>query len=163
MISDDGQPQHGNVSEDALIDGLSKVDPLFSAHQDFDYDAVEVALGCAPEQLDDDSCSRLATALIVMLRWIIGGQKLQPGCENLIGTRAVAAAWVLKPDLFDSVSQAELGRQLGKTHQVGISKHAAEFTRLFNVRNRGQSHAWNATIDPRTSTKPLTQEEPHEV
>ena len=143
------QPHHGNVLEDALIDGLSKIDPLFSAHQDFDYDAVEIALGCAPEQLDEVTCSRLADALAVLLRWITN-TKIQPGAEREIGLRALSAAWVVRPDLLDSVSQCELGRKLGHVHKMELSKHCAEFSRVFPVKNRAQSHGHAPAARPET-------------
>jgi hypothetical protein len=52
---------------------------------------------------------------------------------------------VVNPDLFGGLSQSEIARLLG-TQKMNISRHAAEFSRRFGVRNRGQSHAWNLRV-----------------
>ena len=118
------------------------VDPLHDSHQDFDYDAVEQALGCKVDALDEETCSRLAAALVVLVRWL-ADVELKKDCHRLIGLRAIAAAWVVRPDLFHGMSQTELAELIGAKNKMEISRHAAEFSRMFSVRNRGQSHGWN--------------------
>lgn len=60
---------------------------------------------------------------------------------KIIGARAIAVAWVLKPELFGGASLTAVAKSLG-FHVMYLSPHAAEFTRKFGIRNRAQSHAW---------------------
>lgn len=123
------------------------VDPLHDSHQEFDYDAVERALGCKPEEMDEETCSKLAQAVLVLVQWLTDVE-LKKDCQRLIGHRALAAAWVVKPDLFHGMSQTELAELIGAKNKMEISRHAAEFSRVFAVRNRGQSHGWNYSKEP---------------
>lgn len=117
----------------------AKVDPLFESSYDFDMAAVERALGEA-EKLPDEHRDQLATAIWEIVRWLCD-VPMNPNAPAMIGRRAIALAWVIRPELFDGISLTKLAASLD-LHKVLMSIHSAEASRVFKVRNRGQSHGW---------------------
>ncbi|HWN96166.1 MAG TPA: hypothetical protein VNT99_14115 [Methylomirabilota bacterium] len=125
-------------------------------HTDFDYDAVERALG-SRNGLDDEGYARLAQAFVVVLTWMLNTRLCQ-GADAFIGRRAIAAAWVLKPEMFNGLSQTQVAALIGQ-HKMAISKSASDFSRVFGIRNRGQMHGHNFKVSA-TSTNPLPDVSP---
>ena len=117
----------------------AEVDPLFDSSYEFDMAAVERALGEA-EKLPDEHREQLATALWEILRWLCD-VRMCPKAPEIIGRRAIALAWVMRPELFDGQSLTAISTSLG-LHKVAMSIHSADFSKRFRVRNRGQSHGW---------------------
>ena len=67
---------------------------------------------------------------------------MSAGNVGVIGRRTIAMGWVIDPDLFGGLSQTEIAAIIG-CHKMNLSKSAAEFSRKFKIRNRGQRHGWN--------------------
>lgn len=121
------------------------VDPLDGRVLDFDWPQLEQLLQEA-EQADARApdISLLGEVLCRLFGWLTHGKKLPAeGLDRLIGRRAIAMIWVIRPDLIEGTpSLATLAKQLGET-RAGLSWHAADFTRVFGLRNRGQAAGWN--------------------
>ena len=120
------------------------VDPLSDKHQDFDFDAVCRALGeVQGVELAEETREQLRQCLAAIFGFLVDVNLDRPNVDTYIGRRAIAMAWVVKPALFGGASQTQIAALIGASNKMTISPHAAEFSRLFNVRNRGQSHGWN--------------------
>lgn len=124
---------------------------------DFDFDAVDKALGSNGDTIDEETMTRLTTALVLLVRWICD-VSLRKGADAVVGRRAIALAWVLRPEIFNGQSLSALAAQLG-TKKMNLSRWTAEFSRVFHLRNRGQSHGWNYSAEytprpPKRQPKP---------
>lgn len=147
-MSDEG------FQEDFISQHLDPLDGHREA-QDFDYDAVDRALGSKVEEMDAESVAQLAKALTVILQWLCEVQ-LDKDSDRAMGRRAMAMAWVVNPNLFGGMSLSELAEVLG-THKMNLSRHASDFSRLFHVRNRGQSHGWNFSATEPAKVAPVAK------
>jgi hypothetical protein len=130
----------GEFHEDFVSQHL---DTLDGKREDFPFDAIDGF----PEKLTDDQFDMVGRALSHVLRFV-ADVAIKPRAHELIGLRAVAALWVIRPDFFDGLSQAEIAELLGCKNRMDISRHASEFSKLFAIRNRGQSHGWNFQAEP---------------
>lgn len=163
--------------DDKDVSQMKHIDPLFDPHQEFDWAEVERALGESFEDLGAIERDRLIRVLREFLRTVFP-LRLEQGADAVAGRRVLAACWVLFPSWFQGVSQTELAQRLGCANKMAISSPASKFSAIFGVRNRGQSHGWNAAglkrkkhdhkdvlhaRDPEdTSTNPLQDDEDHE-
>ncbi len=119
-----------------------KRDPLQPKHADFDWDAVEAALGEKPEQPDTDE--RLAAIIRKLFQWVTAIDLKKKNSQVLIGRRFIALAWVLDPALFEgSPSASKLAEMLRITRKADLWTLTGEASRHFGITNRGQNHAWN--------------------
>jgi hypothetical protein len=105
-------------------------------------------------EMTDEEMKKLAKALKGVLLWAakpIRTPSVRPVDVKIklrqIGLRVMAALWVLEP--LDPtgfkegpISGAELSLQLSN-NRVAISDAAADFTRIFGIRNRCQCHGRN--------------------
>jgi len=120
-------------------------DPLDDKRStDFDYDEVDRRLGAVTRNLPEDGRQDVAFAMSELLRWVIEGLNLDaPLFENHLAQRVLALLWTVSPGYIEgSPSLSKIAKRLG-THKSTLSAHAAEASRTFGVRNRGQSHGWN--------------------
>ena len=126
----------------------------------FDFDSVEIAVdGESPEEGEAlYTREDLAQALAGMLVWIVSGspyvtqrrgklrtprvssdgKPLLPRMGTpLLGKRALAAAWVVAPHLFNGCSLAHLASlpATGATRKT-LSKHAQDFERMYGLKSR---------------------------
>jgi len=120
------------------------VDPLETAHADFEWDNVAEHLG---EELGRQDKEKLALALRRIFQWVleidynIQCSPLTP--DTLIGRRFVALAWVTNPDLFPGgPSLRQLSRHFGITAPI-LADLTGQVCREFGIQNRAQDHAWN--------------------
>lgn len=121
------------------------VDPLDGRVLDFDWPQLERLLEeVEPTDARTPDISLLGEVLCRLFGWLTHGKKLpSEGLDRLIGRRAIAMIWVIRPDLIEGTpSLATLAKQLGET-RAGLSWHASDFTRVFGLRNRGQAAGWN--------------------
>jgi len=126
------------MSKTPFNDGFNSArrDPLDRQETDFDWDSVD-----EPKDSTDDAMRNASEAIGEILRWTIKVDLDNPRALESIGMRAICAAWVINPNYFNGSSLAEISRQLG-CHATRLSPLSAEFSRIFKIRNRGQSHNW---------------------
>lgn len=106
---------------------------------EFDWEAVEIALGEAP--LTEIEQGKVALALTFLLDWMFAVDLRRKTALKSVGMRALAAAWVVDPKRFNNDSIRSLAKQLGCT-APNISPLTAEFTRITGIRNEYQNHDW---------------------
>jgi hypothetical protein len=134
-------------------------DELDGKKLDFDYDAVDLALGFVNETVEDRDLPAMAAAVKMLLAMIVEGRynprhHHRSAWVNRISRRALMLAWVLDPSLIEgSPSLSEVARDL-KCHKVTLSVHSAEFRRRLGIHNRAQSHGWS--FDPDKDPTTLT-------
>ena len=121
------------------IENLQNVDPTFATHTDFDWSELEHLLGEARE-LDAKSIEKLADCLRGIIAWCIASK---PGEVNLqrAALRIVALAWVIDPNFFEGASLAEVSRRGGLKTVVRLAEQSGAASRVFGIRNPGQSHS----------------------
>jgi hypothetical protein len=125
------------------------VDPLSRGTEDFDLEAVERALGEA-QAIAGRDYDALVTALNHLVGFLVRGATNERG-DTKAGRRVLALAWVINPSLFGGISLTALAKKVGLSTK-NLSVFAAEVSRTFGIRNRGQAHAWNykpASTGPR--------------
>ena len=132
----------------------TRVDPLHETTEDFPYEEVERNLG-EPVDARGEEMARLVQAVNALIRYLVPAEPKRPTHAAHIGRRTLAMAWVLQPGLVGGKSLRQLARAMGCTPQ-SLSTHAAEFSRMFNVVNRGQAHGWNRKKSV-PEQKPLTR------
>ena len=119
-----------------------KLDPVDGRTADFDWASMDQELGELAEELDAHDYEALTVALRRVLLWIVHRCN-NPGSDLIIGRRALALTWVINPGLIPgSPSLRRLERRLGIPQNM-LSRYAADATREFGYRNRGQAHGWN--------------------
>ena len=108
--------------------------------QEFDWVGLEAMLGESPASPSGRDLVLMAEALSRLFAWLVDGKRLpHRGLDRIIGRRAIAMVWVVRPDLIEGTpSLAAIARRLGQT-RAGLSWHAAEFSRVFGIRNRAQA------------------------
>lgn len=120
-----------------------KLDPLDGRVADFDWEAVERALGEEPG--DDEGAidyQAFAFALRRVLRWLVARRQAR-GWDRTVGRRAIALAWIVDPSFIPGApSLRRIEGRLLIPRNI-LSRYVAEATREFGLRNRGQSHGWN--------------------
>lgn len=130
----------------------------YHAHQNFDYDEIARLVDgrCEADHAPDGSFAsrsfthaELAETLAEFVRWIVlGAHRDGPGHgpnqsltrlirADLIGRRAISAAWILRPALFDGASLSEVGRLPGvdSTRKM-LCDHVADFEDVFGIHSR---------------------------
>ncbi|MGE4183080.1 MAG: hypothetical protein AB7J34_24950 [Limisphaerales bacterium] len=127
-----------NLDEGRLAD----VDSLDSRACEFPWEEVLARLDGKPipEDVRAELRQKCSVGLGELLRWLIRGD----GTERLFlrgdlaGRRAIALAWVLRPDLFEGTpSLRELAQTLGIPIS-SLSRHAADVTKRWGIFNRAQ-------------------------
>jgi len=108
--------------------------------QEFDWVGLEVMLGEAPASPSGRDLVMMAEALSRLFAWLVDGKRMpKRGLDRIIGRRALAMVWVVRPDLIAGTpSLAKIAKDLGQS-RAGLSWHAAEFSRVFGIRNRAQA------------------------
>ena len=118
-------------------------DPLDSRHCDFDWATLAESMKESRAEMHERDWDALVKAIQTLLRWIIPTNLRGPSPEKFIARRCIALLWTINPDYFDGApSISELARQL-KVTRATLSTYAANASRKFDTRNRGQSHGWN--------------------
>jgi len=119
------------------------VAPAFgkTATEDFPMEAMIRHLdGEEDEDVKDDSSHVDAAEVIQMLlKWISASKARDTRAIAFVGKRAIAAAWVINPDLFGGAPGHMVAKSFGISH-MKFSWMTAEFSREFGVRNRFQDH-----------------------
>ena len=121
-------------------------DPLAKWVSDFEWNQLYERLGEATTEPADMEAASLA--MLRIIEWIVGKKAARMtfslGYEQRMANKILALLWVLNPGYFESTpSLAMLSKKMGLKQRVTLSGYAAEVTRKFGVRNRGQSHGWN--------------------
>jgi hypothetical protein len=88
---------------------------------------------------DESEISELAQTLREVLFWITATNPKNKWPIKSIGIKAIAAAWVISPEVFGGVS-ANILSQSFKTSSSKFSRRTSEFSRRFGIKNRFQSH-----------------------
>ena len=97
-----------------------------------------------PEPKDESIDSTQPDAAQVMqmlLQWIGTCKARDPRAINYIGKRAIAALWVIKPEMFGDAPAQMVAKSFGIS-PLKFYHVTAEFSRSFGVRNRFQVHDW---------------------
>lgn len=92
-----------------------------------------------PEPMEDSTQPDAAQVMRMLLEWIGTCKARDPRAINYIGKRAIAALWVINPQLFGNAP----GRMVAKSFGISYMKFSwitAEFSREFGIRNRFQDH-----------------------
>ncbi len=124
-------------------------DPLHSQTVEFDYAAVDRALGEIDSVMKSGDAydPRQAYAALIRKIFLWGTDvKLRGDVDGLIviGRRFVALAWVFDPGLFaGSPSATALSKQIGISSSCEFHKLTGAAAREFGITNRAQDHAWN--------------------
>ncbi len=128
-------------------------------HQKFDYDEIDRLVDgrCDADHAPEGSFAartfthaEYAAGLAEFARWmVLGAHRDGPGRgpnqslarllhADIIGRRAICAAWILRPELFAGASLSEVGRLPGVdgTRKM-LCDHVADFEATFGVRSRG--------------------------
>lgn len=121
-------------------------DPLDSKSQEFDWAEVYSNLGEARSELPCRDYDALSQALKRVMQWLADVDLKSPHAHKTISRRVLAFLWVLNPAYFDGLSLTKVAALIG-AHKATLSPHAAQASREFGIRNRGQSHAWNLRMD----------------
>lgn len=120
-------------------------DPMDARSVDFPWEEVFARLD--KEAVTDEAMALSIALLGEVLRWLMRGcgeQRLFLR-GNLAGRRAVALAWVIRPDLFEGVpSIRALAERIGVPRQA-LSRHASEIAKRWGVFNRAQAPHHKAT------------------
>lgn len=117
-----------------------EVEPTETSFHDFDFNAVEAALGENP--LTEDDAHRLRFAMGFIIDWLLSVDLNDHRALKTIGKRAIAMAWVLEPKRFgEHASLRSLSKQLGFT-APNIAPITSEFSRLTKIVNKFQAHDW---------------------
>lgn len=129
------------------------------AHQKFAYDEIDRLIDgrCDADRAPDGSFdartfnhAEYTAGLAEFARWmVLGAHRDGPGRAwiqtlarilhaDMIGRRAICAAWILRPELFARASLSEVGRLPGVdgTRKM-LCYHVADFEATFGVRSRG--------------------------
>lgn len=113
-------------------------DPLDARVSEFDWSAL-----LDDPQTDEDvrrqAFELAAEAIHRLLVWLTSKAATpRRNLDRLIGRRALAMVWVLRPDLIEgSPSLAKLARRIRST-RAGLSWHTSDFSRVFQLKNRAQ-------------------------
>jgi hypothetical protein len=120
------------------------LDPLDGREGEFDWGAIERAMGEECPDLSERDYASMGIALRRVLRWLVSvGRADQRRVAELIGRRTLGLAWVVDPSLIEgSPSLSTLAKQLGTSKAV-MSLSSSKASKVFGVSNRAQSHAWN--------------------
>lgn len=108
---------------------------------DFPFDEVCRRLDGEAEDESDESIARrdstndMGAALKKLFGWIKGVKAQDQRAVKAIGTRLLAAAWVISPEAPSHMVAKSYG-----LHHDKFSKKAAEFSREFGIRNKYQYH-----------------------
>ena len=110
-------------------------DPLAHTHEDFPFH--EVFADLDGERTPDGE--RAAEAMRQLMAWVVAGRPTQ----THITARALAMAWIVRPDAVDGKSLNQVAKSVGISPDV-MHRASADFSRTFGIRNRGQlARAWN--------------------
>jgi hypothetical protein len=110
--------------------------------EDFPFEEVYRRLGEARAECSKRDYDALTKALKSILTWMSDTDLQSPQALTGIGRRVLAFMWVLNPDYFEGQSLTKIAALIG-LHKASLSPHAADASRNFDIRNRGQAHAWN--------------------
>ena len=111
----------------------------------FDWEGLFASIGEGDAMLEPEDFERMAVALRAVFRFVIGED--MDGRGATLGKNAVrrllVLLWVTDPGYFaDKPSLTALAKRMG-VHKVSLSKHAAQATRVFGVKNKFQTaHDW---------------------
>jgi hypothetical protein len=134
------------IEEDMTMHGFreayisAKLDPLAQSHVDFPYEEVIRRLDKEPEPVNRRA--ELATELRRLIVWALGDAANRRGKVHLRGVarRTIALAWLMSPSNFElSPSLRDLAKRFDFS-AAHLSQAAADCTRTFGIRNRGQCH-----------------------
>jgi len=120
---------------------------------DFPFEEVYRRLDGEPsEPLPDSTQPNTAEMLSLLMEWLKSDCKAREDerAVNYIGKRAIAAIWVVKPELFGNVAGHMVAKSFGIS-SFKFSKAASEFGRVFGIRNCYQRH--DAKNKPARRTK----------
>lgn len=94
-----------------------------------------------PETAEDSTQADAAQVMQMLLEWIGTCKARDPRAINYIGKRAIAALWVIKPEMFGDAPAQMVAKSFGIS-SLKFYHVTAEFSRKFGVRNRFQVHDW---------------------
>ncbi len=116
-----------------------EADPLAHTHEDFPFE--EVFADLDGERTPDGE--RAAEAMRQLMAWVVAGQSPRTTLIVHIAARALAMAWIVRPDAVDGKSLNQVAKSAGISPDV-MHRASADFSRTFGLRNRGQlARAWN--------------------
>ncbi len=110
------------------------IHPNFTAHSDFDWQALLAA--CDGEDGKDAGRETAVTVIHALVTYEVGG-RWQWRQGRSVGLRSVALAWLLYPQLFSHASEVEMARKL-KTARQRFSRAVADAAKRFGLRHPGQ-------------------------
>lgn len=96
-------------------------------------------MGSEQQQASDSTEVDAAKAIQMLLQWVSKCKARDSRAITYVGKRAIAAAWVINPDLFGNAP----GHMVAKSFGISCMKFSwmtAEFSRQFGIRNRFQDH-----------------------
>lgn len=99
------------------------------------------------EPLSRHDLAKLAGGLKVVLRWLTDIDLHRSGWETTLAHRVISLAWTLDPGYFEGSPSLTFLAEKIATHKATLSAHAADASRVFSIRNRGQAHGWNFKKD----------------
>ena len=125
-------------------DHSGHLDPLDGRMGEFDWDAIERALGEQCPDLTERDYAAMGIALRRVLQWMVTVGRCEPKkMAEIIGRRTLALAWVMDPSIIDgSPSLSALASRIGTSKAV-LSLSSSKASKVFGISNRAQSHAWN--------------------
>jgi len=122
----------------------TRIDPLApSRTADFDWEGLEARLDEAAT-LPDAERERLVEVFTSLISWAVSCSNPKAIKLEQVGKRVIALAWTLSPSYFEGMpSCRELAKRAG-IHKDSLSDCTAKASRKFGIKNRAQSHGWNA-------------------
>lgn len=122
------------------------LDPLDGRVGEFDWEAIERALGEECPDLTERDYAAMGIALRRVLQWMVTVGRCEPNkMAEIIGRRTLALVWVMDPGIIEgSPSLSSLAKQIG-TNKAVLSLSSSKASKVFGISNRAQSHAWNRT------------------
>jgi hypothetical protein len=131
-----------------------QLDPLDGRVGEFDWDAIESALGEQCPDLTERDYAAMGIALRRVLQWMVTVGRCEPKkMAEIIGRRTLALAWVMDPSILEgSPSLSSLAKRIGTSKAV-LSLSSSKASKVFGISNRAQSHAWNRKRGPTTKAK----------
>lgn len=131
---------------------------------DFDPGLIEKALArmsVSPDVHEEQDVhdQKAADAILFLLRFICGRERLDSRAERIAGRRALLILWALNPQAMpgcsgESISLRALARRLG-THPNRLARTSHEVSKAFGILNAYQrAHNWRGKAEhgnkPRT-------------
>lgn len=120
------------------------LDPLDGRVGEFDWEAIEHALGEQCPDLTERDYAAMGIALRRVLQWMVTVGRCEPKkMAEIIGRRTLALAWVMDPSIIEgSPSLSSLAKRIGTSKAV-LSLSSSKASKVFGISNRAQAHAWN--------------------